>query len=272
MLSVNAPIGVMDAGFGGYTVIRELQALLPGEDIVFLGDGKNQPYGNRSAQEILFMTRQCLRFLQQKQVKAVAIACNTISTLIEEYQDDFPFQIFSIVRSGSDDVISLRPPQVVLLSTVFTANSGCYQRYIRQECPETQVIAQGSPWLARLIEDGDFDRAKIEAELRETLGKAAEQYPDADTLILGCTHFPLVQDVIARLYPQFTRMINPAAVQARQMKEYLEQNHALRCGGEGKLWIYTTSDCDTYSRMAARVGLQRLESVELAAAPKPLES
>lgn len=86
MLSADAPIGVMDAGFGGYTVIRELQKQLPCENIVFFGDGKNQPYGNRSREEILCMTRQCLRFLQEKKVKAVAVACNTISTLIEEYR------------------------------------------------------------------------------------------------------------------------------------------------------------------------------------------
>ena len=268
MLSADAPIGVMDAGFGGYTVIRELQKQLPCENIVFFGDGKNQPYGNRSREEILCMTRQCLRFLQEKKVKAVAVACNTISTLIEEYQSDFPFRIFSIVRAGSDEVIALRPRQVVLFSTVFTAKSGCYQRYIREGCPEVQVIPQGSPWLARLIEDGDFDREKIEKELRQTLGEAARSHPDVDTLILGCTHFPLVADLIRQLYPQFTRMVNPAFVQAGQIKEYLEENHALRTGGEGSFHIYTTSDCETYSSMAEWVGLKKPELVELAPAPR----
>ena len=108
----------------------------------------------------------------------------------------------------------------------------------------------------------------IEKELQQTLGEAARSHPDADTLILGCTHFPLVADLIRQLYPQFTRMVNPAFVQAGQIKEYLEENHALRTGGEGSFHIYTTSDCETYSRMAEWVGLKKPELVELAPAPR----
>lgn len=263
MTTSNAPIGVMDAGLGGYTVVKELQALLPHEEILYFGDGKYQPYGNRSKEEILFLTRQMLTFLQSKGVKAVAIACNTISTLLEEYQSEFPFPIFSIVRAGSDDVIAAHPQKAVMLSTVFTAKSGCYEQYIRAQSPQTQVIAQGCPKLARLIEDGDFDLIKIEAELHETLGRAAAAHPDADMLVLGCTHFPLIADVIKRLYPQFTQMIDPAATLSRQIKAYLQKNNLLQAGGEGNFQVYTTSDCDVYRRIAISTGLKTPRSVEL---------
>ena len=99
MLSADAPIGVMDAGFGGYTVIRELQKLLPCENIVFFGDGKNQPYGNRSREEILCMTRQCLRFLQEKKVKAVAVACNHLHP-DRGIPERFPFPDFQHCSCG----------------------------------------------------------------------------------------------------------------------------------------------------------------------------
>lgn len=270
MVTLNAPIGVLDAGFGGYTVVKELQKIVPQERIVFYGDGKNQPYGNRSKEEIIYLTKQCLHFLQEKGVKAVAVGCNTISTLIDEYQTDFPFKIFSIVRAGSDALIQQHPSKVVMLSTMFTAQSGCYERYIHAECPDIEVVSQGSKWLARLIEDGDFNRDKIIEELKVSLGHVAELHPDADTLILGCTHFPLVKDIIIELYPQFTHFINPAAVQAQQIKEYLKNTDMLTNDGGGDLQVYTTSDCEVYTKMANSLGLRMTGPVKLAPAPATL--
>lgn len=130
-------------GLGGYTVVKELQRLLPKEDIIFLGDGKNQPYGNRSEKDILCLTHQCLDFLKDKHVKVVAVACNTISTLIDKYQPDYEFRIFSIVQAGSTDVIKLGLRQVGILSTVFTANSGCYDRLIHQETAADSGLSSG---------------------------------------------------------------------------------------------------------------------------------
>lgn len=189
MLDRSAPIGVMDAGLGGYTVVKELQRLLPKEDIIFYGEGKNQPYGNRSQEEILHLTRQCLDYLKDKQVKVVAVACNTISTLIDAYQPYYDFKIFSIVKAGSDDAVAMGLNQVGVLSTMFTAESGCYERLIQQERPETKVYAQGCPMLARIIEDGGFDQKRIDEELKKTLGHLAAEHPDLDALILECTNF-----------------------------------------------------------------------------------
>lgn len=270
--TANAPIGVLDAGFGGYTVVKELQRIVPQESIVFYGDGKNQPYGNRQREEIVHLTKQCLSFLQKKEVKVVAVGCNTISTLIDEYQNDFPFKIFSIVRAGSDALIQQHPKKVIMLSTMFTAQSGCYERYIHAECPDIEVIPQGSKWLARLIEDGDFNKRKIAEELKASLGHAVELHPDVDTLILGCTHFPLVKDIIMELYPQFTHLINPAAVQAQQVKEYLEKSDLLSDNGTGDFQIYTTSDCAVYTRLANVVGLHMTAPVKLAPAPVTLRT
>ena len=270
MLNANAPIGVMDAGLGGFTVVRELQKLLPREDIVYLGEGKYQPYGNRSEAEILHLTRQILTFLRGCGVKVVAVACNTISTLIEQYQPDFDFKIFSIVQAGADDVARLKPSEVGVLSTMFTAKTGQYARLIREKLPQTKVYAQGCPWLARIIEDGDFDQARIDTELRSTLGTLAAAHPSLSSLVLGCTHFPLVAENIRRLYPQFTQLINPAASQACMVRDYLEREKALRNDGIGSLRICTTSDPEVYRRMAGVVGLEKISSVELVPAPVPL--
>ena len=268
MLDREGPIGVIDAGLGGFTVVKELQRILPEEEIVFYGDGKNQPYGNRTREEILFLTRQCLDFLKERKVKAVAVACNTISTLVEEYQGDYPFPIFSIVKAGSDDVIRQGLKRVGLLATVFTAKSGCYERLIHQADPAVEIYAQGCPMLARIIEDGTFDQERIRKELNQTLGTLSKQHPDLNALILGCTHYPLVADEIQRWYPQFTQLINPAATQAAQLKQFLEQNQGRNWEGTGRFQIYTTSDCQVYRNMARLVGLKEPAGVELVPAPR----
>ena len=264
------PIGVMDAGLGGFTVVKELQRILPREPIVFYGDGKNQPYGNRSEEEIVYLARQCLDFLKEQQVKAVAIACNTISTVIDQLRDGYPFPIFSIVQAGSDDVIRMKLREVGLLATVFTAQSGCYERLIRQADPAVEVYPQGCPMLARIIEDGTFDQARLHTELEQTLGALAAAHPGLSALILGCTHYPLVKDMIQERYPQFTTLINPAATQAEQVRDYLTQKQELDEGGDGSFRIYTTSDCQVYRNMARIAGLREPASIELVPAPKLL--
>ena len=271
MFSARSPIGVMDAGLGGYTVVKELQKILPREELLYLGEGVYQPYGNRGEDEILFLTRQCLDFLQSRGVKIVAVACNTISTLIEKYRPFYDFEIISIVQAGANDVIAANLPEVGVLSTTFTAKTGQYARLIAEKSPQTRVYAQGCPWLARIIEDGDLDQKRIDEELRNTLGVIAAAHPALDSLVLGCTHYPLVATNIQKLYPQFTRFINPAASQARMVKERLERDNLLNHDGDGSLHICTTSDVEVYRRMAAFVGLERIKSVELVPAPKPYQ-
>ena len=119
----NAPIGIFDSGVGGYTVARALQKALPKEDVIYYGDGCNAPYGNRSKEDIVHLVRQILDFMASKQVKAVGIACNTISTLIDEFTG-YDFPIFSIVQAGADEVVRCAPAKVGVLSTCFTAQTG----------------------------------------------------------------------------------------------------------------------------------------------------
>lgn len=270
MQEANAPIGVLDAGLGGYTVVKELQKLLPNENIVFLGDGKNQPYGNRSEEDILCLVHQCLDFLEEKHVKVVAIACNTISTLIDKYQQDYKFKIFSIVQAGSADVIKLDVKEVGILSTVFTANTGCYDRLIHKGIPQIKVYSQGCPRLARIIEDGGFCQERINDELKNTLGILAKEHPELHNLVLGCTHFPMVSANIRKLYPQFTCLINPAATQVNLIKKYLEDTKMLNLTGQGTFRVFTTSDCKFYRDMTKHMGLKEPASVELISAPIPL--
>ncbi len=270
MFSASAPIGVLDTGIGGYTVVKELQALLPNEDFIFFGDGANTPYGNRTREDILHLTCQSLRFLASKQVKAVAIACNTISALIDDYRGQFPFPIFSVVQAGADDVAQLAPASAIVLSTVFTATTGCYAACVGRQRSDTQIIAQGSPLLAALVERGDFHQGDIGRELQDTLGVATAAHPKCDTLVLGCTHYPLIQPQIEAEYPQFRHIINPAHSQAAQIRRHLEEHNLLNPQSDGHFTVYTSGDCQGYLHMAEVAKLRLPDAVEQVAVATPL--
>lgn len=262
------PIGVMDAGMGGLTVVKELQKILPNEDIIFYGEGKYQPYGNRSEEVILDLAKQNIDFLRRQGVKAVAIGCNTISTLIDKYQEDFDFKIFSIVQAGSDMVLDMKLEKVGVLATMFTIKTGCYTRLIHAGNPRVSVIGQGSVHLARILEDGDFNRERIDNELKICIDQMLQREPELSALVLGCTHFPMAADNIRRLYPQLTTLINPAEAQARQVAEYLRAENAVNDQPRGTFKLYSTTSCETYLSAARRIGCKEPDLAELAPAPE----
>ena len=268
----SAPIGILDTGVGGYTVIRELQRTLPREDLIFYGDGKNVPYGNRSGEDILHLARQCLDFLAEKGVKLAVVACNTISALIDEYQGDYPFPIFSIVQAGSDEAVRRHPGAIGVYSTVFTARSRCFERLIAQTDSKTKVFVQGSVGLAALIESGRLEGEALEAELERSLGQLAAAHPELDTLVLGCTHYPIVSGQISRLYPQFRHLIDPAEALVRKLRRCLEEDGGLNREGKGHLEVFTSGDCEKYTRMARLLGLKLSHPVSWVPAPTPLEA
>lgn len=254
-MNANSPIGILDSGVGGYTVARAVQRLLPHEDVIYYGDGCNAPYGNRTGEDIVHLVRQILDFMASKGVKCAALACSTISTLIDEFAGDYPFPIFSIVQAGSDEVVRRGLKQVGVLSTVFTAKTGCYSRLIRKSAPEIEVYSQGSVRLAALIESGKAADEQVAEELRASLGVLAAAHPALDALMLGCTHYPIVQHLIQREYPQFTTVIDPAEGQARQIGDCLARNGALNEAG-GRLQVYTSGDCAQYEALAERLGIR----------------
>ena len=254
MIDPNAPIGMFDSGVGGFTVARVLQQMLPREDVVYFGDSGNAPYGNRSKEELAHIVRQILDFMASRQVKAVCVACNTTSSFIHEFTG-YDFPIFSIVQAGADAVVKRAPHKVGVLSTCFTAQTGAYARRINAAAPHIQVLSQGSVNLAALVESGKAGDGEIAAELQQSLGKLAQAHPDLDTLVLGCTHYPLARDVIVREYPQFTNIIVPAMGQVEQLRGWLASHDALNTEG-GSLRVYTSGECGKYETLARRLGMK----------------
>lgn len=264
MIDKQSPIGIIDSGIGGFSVARVVRRQLPHENLIYLGDGANTPYGNHSAREILTLTRYMLRFMEEKQVKILLVACNTISCLIDQYRDEMSCPVLSVVQAGADAVAGLPVHKVGVISTCFTHSTGCYPDLIRRTAPDKKVVSHGCPNLSSLVERWAGDprgQQAIDADLRETLDSLVSR-EQIECCLLGCTHFPLVEDNIRRLYPQLP-LLDPARQMAKTVGDYLAQaGLANDQSGQGELNIFTTGSVEEYTKKAAKVGLEPVTSVQ----------
>ena len=253
MLQSSSPIGVMDSGIGGLTVVRELQRILPGEDIIYFGDSANCPYGNKTADQIFELSCHMLRFLGDNGVKCTAIACNTISTMAERLRPCFDYKIISIVEAAAEYVIREKLKSVGLIATEFTVASGKYAELIHAGVPDCHVVGKGSPNLAALVDRGDFNQHDINTEIKTQVDNILAREPVKD-LILGCTHYPIVEENFHACYPEL-RLINPALEQANAVKAYLTEQNALNPQLKGSFTICTSGDPQVYVNVGRRLGL-----------------
>lgn len=253
MLQNACPIGVIDSGVGGLTVVRQLQRLLPGEDILYYGDSANCPYGNRSEDEIFSLTLRMLRHLERCGVKCAAIACNTISTIVDRLRPECPFPLISIVEAGADYVVRQKLSRVGLAATEFTVSTGAYESRIHAGNPDCFVSAKGSPDLAALIDRGDLNRAVINEKVTALVDVILSRGGIKD-LILGCTHFPIIEENFRACFPEL-RLIDPAEQQAAAVKNLLVYRALTNPRTRGRLTIQTSGDPVVYERMASLLAL-----------------
>ena len=253
MLNAGNPIGVMDSGIGGLTVVRELQRILPGEDIIYFGDSANCPYGNKTSDQIFDLSCNMLRFLGDNGVKCTAIACNTISTLSDRLRPCFDYQIISIVEEAAKYVVREHLKSVGLIATEFTVASGKYAELIHKDAPDCKVVGKGSPLLAALVDRGDFNQHDINTEIRTQVDNILAR-EKVENLILGCTHYPIVEENFRECYPDM-KLINPALEQANAVKAYLTEQNALNPQKKGKFIICTSGDPQVYVNVGKRLGL-----------------
>lgn len=261
----SAPVGILDSGIGGFSVVKQVQKLLPGEDLLYFGDGAHVPYGNHPREVILDMARYMFRFMEERGVKALMVACNTISCVLDGCAGELKCPVFSAVQAGADAAARLEVDKVGVISTVFTHNSRVYPQKIRAQSPRKVVVLScGCPDLARLVEHSlgsPEGMARVEENLRRELDHMVLE-EKVDCCVLGCTHYPLVEDTIRRLYPGLV-LIDPAEEMARSLREYLDReglNNPRR--SPGTLTVCTTGDVEEYALRAAQVGLERVSKVE----------
>jgi glutamate racemase len=264
-----SPIGVFDSGVGGFTVARQVRRLMPNEDIVYYGDSANMPYGSRATDDILHLARQILSYLATRRVKVAAVACNTISTLINYYRNDYPFKIFSVIEAGAASVGDLDADCVGVIGTPVTVKSKAYDRLIRGIRPDMKVVSAPCPLLSTYVDAGDLRPEVVDPELKTAVDSILAEAP-VKHLILGCTHYPLVSEHLNRLYPGI-ELIDPGIEQARMIKSYLSDNDLLRDdGNHGTVELNTSGNPAQYAESAPRFGLSAPSAINKLIVTKPL--
>ena len=205
-----APIGVFDSGVGGLTVAREIMRNLPSEKIVYFGDTARVPYGSKSKETVIRYSRQIIRFLQEQQVKAIVIACNTASAFaLDAVRDEFDLPIIGVIEPGAKVAAAqTRNKKVGVIGTVGTIGTGIHAEYLKSLDPEITVYGKACPLFVPLVEEGWLHDPVTDEVVARYLKELQEK--DIDTLILGCTHYPLLRSTIRKIMGDQVCLVNPA--------------------------------------------------------------
>lgn len=276
-----APIGVFDSGFGGLTVAREIAKALPQESLIYVGDSARCPYGPRDLSEVDGFVQQIGAWLVAQDVKMIVIACNTATAAgLAHAQRTFPVPVIGVVEPGARAAVhATRNRRVGVIATKGTIDSGAYAKAIRHIDAGITVFSTATPRFVEIAERGirmaegpveDYTSLASKVYIRPAFQEIAKEYLEPlrrceiDTLVLGCTHYPLLKALIGAVVGRDVTLISSAKEAARDVREILDRKRAL--APEGTVPVrrfYTTgNDIDEFRSFGGRVFRQPLESVE----------
>lgn len=262
-----APIGIFDSGLGGLTVVHALRDALPAEDLVYLGDTARVPYGPKSPDTVRRYADEICRWLLAQGVKAVVVACNTATAhALEHLRATLPVPVVGVIEPGARAAARATRGHVGVIGTSGTIRSHAYRRALAALAPEALVVEQPCPLFVPLVEEGWVDHPVTEQVAREYLAPMVAA--GVDTVVLGCTHYPLLAPVLARVLPAGTTLIDSAAETARETAALLAaRGLTAPAGRRGGLRLAATDAPDAFATLAARflgAPVERVEHVVLA--------
>ena len=272
--AVNAdlPIGVFDSGVGGLTVVKEIINQMPNERIVYFGDTARVPYGSKSRDTVVRYSRQIVRFLLEQNVKAIAVACNTASPYaIPEIEAECPVPVIGVIRPGARTAVEgTRNGRIGVIGTRATITSGSYKEYIREIMPGAEVFGQACPLFVPLVEEGLWEDPVTDEIARRYMASLIDR--DIDTLIMGCTHYPLIRKTIGRAAGDKVLLVNPAYETARELRKLLESRslisgHRYELGSTVPQYRFYVSDmADQFQKFANSIikyGILAAEKIDI---------
>jgi glutamate racemase len=249
--SATQPIGVFDSGIGGLTVVSALCALLPNESIFYLGDTARVPYGGKSAATVQRYSLEIAAMLLGEKAKTVVVACNTASALaLPRLEETLPVTVTGVILPGARAAIAkTRTGHVGVIGTRATINSGAYERALRSLDAEVRVTARACPLLVPLIEEGWLESPITDEIIMQYLAPLLTD--GIDTLVLGCTHYPLLRNAIARLVGEKITLVDSAQNCALAVRDLLlRENLCAPDSNDGKLHVALTDPPDAFLRVA----------------------
>jgi glutamate racemase len=244
------PIGVFDSGIGGLTVVSALRRLLPNESIYYVGDTARVPYGGKSAATVQRYSLEIASMLMGENAKTIVVACNTASAVALPTLDPLPVAVTGVIVPGARAAIAAtRNGHVGVIGTRATIRSGAYEQALRHLNPEVRITARACPLLVPLIEEGRLESKITDAVLLEYLQPLVEE--GIDTLVLGCTHYPLLRPAIARLLGDAVTLVDSAENCATAVRDLLNRQ-GLQAADEnvGNLQIALTDPPDSFLEIA----------------------
>ena len=248
------PIGVFDSGLGGLTAVRVLRRILPEEDLVYFGDTARVPYGSKSKETIIRYSRQIIHFLESKGVKAIVVACNTASAYaLEEIHPEMKIPIIGVVKPGARVAAkTTRNGKIGVIGTEGTIASQIYTEMIQRHNADAVVVGKACPLFVPLVEEGWLkDPITIEVAKRYL---ASFQETGIDTLILGCTHYPLLRSVVRNIMGDGVELVNPAYETALGLKKLLEEcriaNDGAQPAGAPMYQFYVSDAAEKFKNFA----------------------
>lgn len=214
----NRCIGVFDSGLGGLTAVKEMMDIMPHESLIYFGDTGRVPYGTRSDETIIKYSRQDINFLKSHNVKLIVVACGTVSSVaLPEILKDCDIPIVGVVEAASEAAMKAsQNGRIGIIGTPGTIKSGAYSKWIHNKQPQIQTFSKACPLFVPLVENGHFDTEVARLVIEEYLSGIKSQ--GVDTLILGCTHYPLLEKAIAEYMGEGVTLINSGAEIAKSLK------------------------------------------------------
>ena len=215
------PIGVFDSGVGGLTVAREIMRQIPNERIIYFGDTARVPYGSKSRETVTKYASQIVRFLKQQKVKAIVVACNTASAYaLDRLEEETDIPMLGVVKPGAKTAVAAtRNGKIGVIATEGTIGSQIYTRYIEELNKGVEVLGKACPLFVPLVEEGLLEDPVTDEIAQRYLSSLKNC--GIDTLILGCTHYPLIRSTLGRVMGEEVTLVNPAYETARELKELL---------------------------------------------------
>lgn len=262
MTTINSysPIGVFDSGYGGLTILRQIRQLLPQYDYLYLGDNARAPYGSHSFEVIYQYTLQAVKVLFERGCRLVILACNTASAKalrtiqqLDLPQIDADRRVLGVIRPTVEAIGPLtKTRHVGLLATVGTVNSGSYGMEIHKLWPDVQLTGVACPMWVPLVENYEFDSPGADYFVQKRIGELLRTAPDIDTLILGCTHYPLLMNKIVKYIPNGVHIVTQGEYVAKSLAEYLGRhpNMAAACSTGSSLHCLTTESPEKFHECA----------------------
>lgn len=247
---MKAPIGIFDSGYGGLTILKQIKQLLPQYDFIYLGDNARTPYGNRSFETVYEYTLECVKWLFSRGCPLIILACNTASAkALRNIQQNYLTQydknkrVLGVIRPTAEIIGNYsRKKSIGVLGTKGTIKSGSYLIEIEKFFPEIKVYQHSCPMWVPLVENNEYDSEGADYFVKKDLEILLNKSPEIDTILLGCTHYPLLLEKIKNHLPPNIRVISQGPIVAKSLQDYLERHPEteLQCSKNSALQFFTT--------------------------------